>query len=182
MPIGSKAVLAAIGADAAATALKFIAAAVTGSAGMLSQAIQSAVDTTNSGLLLLGMKLSRKPADRAHPMGHGRELYFWTMIVATVIFGMGGGINVFEGVSRVLHPQFARHLLWNYLVLGGAAVLDGGSFAFAARQYLRARAGPIDAGRPLRLSATARTRQPSRCSWKTGRICWGFWPPSWELA
>lgn len=132
---GSKTVLAALGADAVATILKFFAAGVTGSAGMFSQGIQSAVDTLDTGLLLMGMHLSRKPPDRAHPMGHGRELYFWTMIMSTVIFGVGGGINVFEGVLRIAHPQSPAHLIWNYVVLAGAAILDGASLFFASRQY-----------------------------------------------
>lgn len=126
-----------MGADAMASVMKFVAAAMTGSAGMLSQAIQSTVDTADSGLLLLGIRMSRKPADRAHPMGHGRELYFWTMIVATVIFGVGGGINVFAGVTRIIHPRPPEHVLWSYLVLAGAAILDGLSMLFARRQYRR---------------------------------------------
>jgi cation diffusion facilitator family transporter len=130
-----KSVIAAMTADAAATLMKFIAAGVTGSSAMLSQAIQSMVDTGDTVLLLMGTRLSRKPADRAHPLGHGRELYFWTMIVAAVIFGAGGGINVFEGVSRIIHPQPARHLVWSYAVLAGAAVLGGISLVFARREY-----------------------------------------------
>jgi len=135
MPDNSITVIAAIAADAAAATVKFVAAAITGSAGMLSQAVQSAVDTANSGLLLLGIRLSRKPPDREHPMGHGRELYFWTMVVAMVILGVGGGINVFEGVNRILHPRPTQHVLWNYAVLAGAAILDGGSLLIAIRQY-----------------------------------------------
>lgn len=132
-----KSVFAAIAANATGTIIKFVAAVMTGSSGMLSQAIQSAVDTADSALLLLGMKLSRKPPDRNHPMGHGRELYFWTMIMAAVICAAGGGMNLLEGISRILHPQRAEHLAWNYAVLAISAVLDGFSLAVGFRQYRR---------------------------------------------
>jgi len=155
MPAGSKAVVAAFCTDAVATVLKFIAAGVTGSAGMFSQGIQSAVDTLDTALLLMGIHLSHKPPDRMHPMGHGRELYFWTMIVATVIFGVGGGINIFVGVLRIIQPRPTGHLVWSYAVLAGAAVLDGVNLMFASRQYRR-----IYRGRPF-FAAFRKSKDPT---------------------
>jgi cation diffusion facilitator family transporter len=104
---------------------------------MLSEGIHSAVDTFNGILLLVGLKLSRRPATPEHPFGHGKELYFWSLIVAVLIFGVGGGLSFYEGVQQVRHPQPMQDPLWNYVVLGVAAVFEGSSFVIALRQFLK---------------------------------------------
>jgi len=101
---------------------------------MLSEAIHSVVDTGNGGLLLFGLKRSKRPADASHPFGHGKELYFWTLIVAILIFALGGGMSVYEGVTHLLHPRMADPT-WNYVVLGFAIVFEGFSFFFAFRAF-----------------------------------------------
>ena len=130
------AVYGAIAANCAIALTKFIAAGITGSSAMLSEGIHSTVDTGNGVLLLVGMKLSQRKATPAHPFGHGKELYFWSLMVAVLIFGLGGGISAYEGVLHMLHPEPLRDATWNYIVLGAAALFEGGSFAVALRQFL----------------------------------------------
>jgi cation diffusion facilitator family transporter len=105
---------------------------------MLSEGIHSSVDTFNGVLLLVGLRLSKRPATPEHPFGHGKELYFWSLIVAVLIFGLGGGLSFYEGVQHVRHPEPMREPLWNYVVLAAAAVFEGTSFAIALRQFLKA--------------------------------------------
>lgn len=130
-------VYGAIAANGAIAITKFIAAGVTGSSAMLSEGIHSIVDSGNGVLLLFGMKQSQRKATPEHPFGHGKELYFWSLMVAVLIFGLGGGISAYEGVLHMLHPAPLREAKWNYVVLGAAAVFESGSFAIALRQFLR---------------------------------------------
>ncbi len=98
------AIYGAIAANAGIAVVKFIAAAATGSSAMLSEGIHSVVDTGNQLLLLFGLKRSARPASAAHPFGHGKDLYFWSLIVAIVLFGVGGGMSLYEGISHIRHP------------------------------------------------------------------------------
>jgi cation diffusion facilitator family transporter len=135
------AVYGAIAANVAIAVTKFIAAAFTGSSSMLSEGIHSLVDTGNGGLLLVGMARSKRPPTRQHPFGHGKELYFWSLIVGVLIFGLGGGVSAYEGVLHVLHPAPLEDPKWNYVVLGLAALFEGTSFTVAWRQFKRERKG-----------------------------------------
>jgi cation diffusion facilitator family transporter len=131
------AIYGAIAANVAIAVTKFVVAGITGSSAMLSEGIHSAVDTFNGVLLLVGLKLSQRPATPEHPFGHGKELYFWGLIVAVLIFGLGGGLSFYEGVQHVRHPEPMQDPMWNYVVLGVAAVFEGSSFAIALRQFLK---------------------------------------------
>lgn len=144
-------VYGAIAANVAIAATKFVVAGITGSSAMLSEAIHSVVDTGNDLLLLVGMARSRRPATAEHPFGYGKELYFWSLIVGVLIFGVGGGISFYEGVLHVLHGQTLTDPFWSYLVLGAAAVFEGASLALGWRQFARER-GDTPFWRALRTS------------------------------
>lgn len=131
------AVYGAIAANVTIAVTKFVVAGISGSSAMLSEGIHSAVDTFNGILLLVGLKLSQRPATPEHPFGHGKELYFWSLIVAVLIFGLGGGLSFYEGVQQVRHPTPMQNPMWNYVVLGIAAVFEGSSFVIALRQFLK---------------------------------------------
>lgn len=122
-------------------ATKFVAAAVTGSSAMLSEGIHSLVDTGNELLLLFGMRQSQRPPDEAHPFGYGKELYFWTLIVAILVFAGGGGMSIYEGITHILHPKHVRDPKWNYIVLGVASLFEATSWTLALRELLSKRAG-----------------------------------------
>lgn len=129
------AIYGAIGANVAIAATKFVVAGITGSSAMLSEGVHSAVDTFNGVLLLVGLHLSKRPATAEHPFGHGKELYFWSLIVAVLIFGLGGGVSFFEGVQHIRQPEPMRDPFWNYVVLAAAALFEGSSFLIALRQF-----------------------------------------------
>lgn len=131
----STVILAAIVGDLAIAVTKFLAAAFTGSSAMLSEGVHSFVDTGNGLLLLWGVRQSRKPPDRGHPFGHGRELYFWTFVVAILIFAVGGGISTYEGVRRVQCPEALHDPTWNYVVLGLASLLEGATWTVAFCEF-----------------------------------------------
>lgn len=135
---GSKlVVIAAATVNTAIAAAKFIAAAVTGSPSMLSEAIHSVVDAGNEMLLILGMRLARRPADEGHPFGHGKEIYFWSLVVGMVIFGVGGGLSIYEGILHLVHPVEAENGKWNFIVLAIAFVLESVSWSIAIREFWR---------------------------------------------
>lgn len=125
----------------AVAATKFVGASVTGSAAMLSEAIHSTVDSGDQILLLIGESRSKRPADTEHPFGHGKELYFWTLMVAVLIFGLGGGISAYEGLLHVRHPEPIENPEWNYIVLGCALVFETASLLVGVRSF-RKEKGP----------------------------------------
>lgn len=127
----------AIGANVAIAATKLVVAGITGSSAMLSEGIHTSVDTFNGVLLLVGISISQRPATLEHPFGHGKELYFWSLIVAVLIFGLGGGVSFYEGVQHIRHPLPLRDPTWNFVVLGAAALFEGISFTIAWRQFLK---------------------------------------------
>ena len=129
----------ALAANLAIAATKFVAAAATGSSAMLSEGIHSLADTGNQVLLLMGIGRSRRAADSEHPFGHGKELYFWSLMVAMVLFGLGGGMSIYEGISHLLHPSEIRDPTWNYVVLAVAFVAEGISWLIALREFLHER-------------------------------------------
>jgi cation diffusion facilitator family transporter len=147
----TKVVYVAMAANLGIAATKFTAAAVTGSSAMMSEAIHSVIDTGNQLLLLFGLYRSRRPADETHPFGHGKELYFWGLIVAILLFGVGGGMALFEGVLQLVRPRQLEDPFWAYLVLGIAAVFELTSFVTATRELLRRR-GPSEFWRRVHLS------------------------------
>jgi cation diffusion facilitator family transporter len=130
-------VYGAIAGNVAIAVTKFIVAGITGSSAMLSEGIHSTVDTGNDVLLLVGMKLSKRESDITHPFGYGKELYFWSLMVAVLIFGVGGGLSIFEGVQHMLDPEPMGDPFWNYVVLACATVFEGASFAIALRAFLK---------------------------------------------
>ena len=106
MATGSKKVIyAALAGNTLIAITKFIAAGITGSSAMISEGIHSLVDTGNQVLLLYGMKRAKKPADERFPFGHGKEIYFWSFVVAILIFALGAGISIYEGVIHIVHPN-----------------------------------------------------------------------------
>ncbi|MGQ9365794.1 cation diffusion facilitator family transporter [Azospirillum sp. ST 5-10] len=114
---------------------KFAAAAVTGSSAMLSEGVHSVVDTANEVLLLYGLRRAARPPDAAHPLGHGRELYFWSFIVSLLIFALGAGVSAYEGVRRVLAPEPIDNVAVNYAVLGFSVLFEGFSWRIAVKEF-----------------------------------------------
>ena len=124
-----RAILYALGANFGIAVAKFAAAAWTGSGSMLAEAIHSTADCVNQLLLLLGMREARRPESVDHPLGHHRAAYFWSMVVALLLFFMGGAFSVYEGVERMLHPQPLQNGLIAMAVLGVAVILEAFSLA-----------------------------------------------------
>lgn len=130
-----KAIFAALAGNSLIAVTKFGAAAYTGSSAMFSEAVHSLVDTGNQLLLLYGLKKSKKPADPRHPFGYGRELYFWSFVVAILIFGLGASVSFYEGFHQLHDPQPVTDPMINYIVLGFAILFEGGSCWVAAQEF-----------------------------------------------
>jgi cation diffusion facilitator family transporter len=128
------AIYAALAGNGLIALIKFFASAYTGSSAMFSEAIHSLVDTGNQVLLLYGIKSSERPADKTHPFGYGMEIYFWSFVVAILLFGLGAGVSVYEGISKIQNPHPLTNQLVNYIVIGFALFFEGIAFLIAYRQ------------------------------------------------
>ncbi len=128
-------IYAALGANLLIAVTKFAASVYTGSSAMLSEAVHSLVDSGNQGLLLMGLKRAAKPADEKHPFGYGAELYFWTFVVAILIFGVGAGVSIYEGVSKLNNPVPISDSYINYIVLSVAIVIEAGPWWIAFKAF-----------------------------------------------
>ena len=128
-------------------ASKFIAAMITGSSAMLTEGIHSVVDSTNQLLLMWGRRQSKKPPDKYHPLGYGRELYFWSFVVAVLVFSLGAGVSIYEGIIHIADPEPAVSPVIAYIVLLIAFVLEGWSTIEAFREFKEAKGklGWVDA-------------------------------------
>jgi len=116
-------------------ASKFFAAAITGSSAMLTEGVHSVVDCTNQLLLMWGRRQSKKPADKYHPLGYGRELYFWSFVVAVLVFALGAGVSIYEGIIHIAHPEEAVSPIIAYVVLLVAFLLEGWSTLEAFNEF-----------------------------------------------
>jgi len=143
----TKVIIAALIGNTAISITKFFAAFTTGSSAMLSEGIHSLVDTGNQILLLHGLKQAKKPADEEFPFGHGKEIYFWSFIVAILIFAVGSGVSIYEGIRHVIHPAQIENPMVNYIVLSLALVFEGGAWYFAFKEFgkVKGKRGYIEA-------------------------------------
>jgi cation diffusion facilitator family transporter len=120
-----KAVLAALFGNLGIALFKFVAALFSGSSSMLAESYHSVSDTLNQVLLLYGLRASKKPADKEHPFGHGKEQFFWSFIVAMILFGIAGTLSIIEGVHKFRHPEPLKHLVLTYMAILVAVIFDG---------------------------------------------------------
>ena len=152
---GAKGVIyAALAGNAAIAVTKFGASAFTGSSAMLSEAIHSLVDTGNQVLLLFGLRRSGRKPDEQHPFGYGLQLYFWAFVVAIIIFGLGGGLSIYEGIEKIRHPHPLESAWVNYIVLGAAMVIEGGVWRIAFREFKKTK------GRQTWIGAVRSSKDP----------------------
>ncbi len=156
MATGSKKVIyAALIGNGLIAITKFIAASITGSSAMLSEGIHSLVDTGNQVLLLNGLKRAQKPPDKDFPFGYGKEIYFWSFIVAILIFALGAGISIYEGITHILHPKPMTTPYINYIVIGFALVFEGFAWYFAFKEFVKSK------GKWSYITAVQRAKDPS---------------------
>ena len=142
MASGTKSVIyAALIGNGLISVTKFAASTITGSAAMMAEGIHSLVDTGNQALLLHGMKQAKRPPDADFPFGHGKEIYFWCFVVAILVFALGSGVSIYEGVHRLLHPQPITRPMVNFAVLGFALIFEGAAWWFALKEFQRSKGG-----------------------------------------
>jgi cation diffusion facilitator family transporter len=134
-----KSIYSALAADILIAIVKFFAGAHSNSSSMISEGIHSLVDSTNEILLLYGMKRSKKPPDKKRPFGYGKELYFWTFIISILIFGLGGGVSIIQGINHIWHPHPLEDPTWNYRVLAFSAIFEGTSLIISIREFNKVR-------------------------------------------
>ncbi|MBP3222824.1 MAG: cation diffusion facilitator family transporter [Actinomycetaceae bacterium] len=133
-------IIAAIISNILVGIVKFIAAAFSGSSAMIAEGIHSIVDSGNGLLVFLGVRRSRKKADTHHPFGYGQELYFWTLVVAIMIFALGGGFSIYEGIQHFYHPRNElENTSLNYIIIGISGIIEGVSLAIAIKNFNKAR-------------------------------------------
>ncbi|MCF4101580.1 cation diffusion facilitator family transporter [Gillisia sp. M10.2A] len=138
---GSKiAIYSAIGANLLIAIGKFVASFFTGSSAMLAEGIHSLVDTGNGFLLLFGIKQSQQEPDELHPFGYGKEVYFWSFVVSILIFALGGGFALYEGIHAIQDPHVIADPTWNYIVLIAALVFEGTALYLALKAFNKSRA------------------------------------------
>jgi len=142
-------ILTALAANVGIAVAKFAAAAITGSSAMVTEGVHSLVDSTNQLLLLYGTRQMRRPPTATHPLGYGRELYFWSFVVAILVFSLGAGVSLYEGVEHLMHPVPTTDVLVAFVVLGVGIVLEGWSTMAALRQFNTER-GPKSVFRAIR--------------------------------
>ncbi|PID81771.1 cation transporter [bacterium DOLZORAL124_64_63] len=150
-----KVIFAALAGNALIAVTKLGAASITGSSAMLSEGIHSIVDTGNQGLLLLGLKRGAKPADAEHPFGYGKEVYFWAFVVAILIFAVGAGVSLYEGIHHLQHPEPIHNVKLNYFVLALSFLFEGAAWFFAYREFNRTK------GRQSLMQAVRGSKDPS---------------------
>ncbi|RKZ14937.1 cation transporter [bacterium] len=148
-------IYAALAGNLLIAVTKFVAASITGSSAMLSEGVHSLVDTGNGVLLLLGLHRGARAADRDHPYGYGKEIYFWSFVVAILVFALGAGISILEGVRHILHPQHVENVRVSYYVLALSFLLEGTAWSLALRSFRRAK------GRLGYLEAVRRSKDPT---------------------
>jgi cation diffusion facilitator family transporter len=146
----------ALAANIAIAVTKFIAAALSGSAAMLAEGVHSVVDMGNQGLLLYGLRRSRRPPDADFPFGYGKELYFWCFVVAIEVFTVGAGAAVLKGVAQLRDPEPLTHAGLNYAVIACSMLFEGGSWLFAVSEFSKTK------GKWTYLEAVQRGKDPSR--------------------
>ncbi len=148
-------IYAALVGNLLVAATKFTAAIITGSSAMLSEGIHSLVDTGNQFLLLFGLRQAKKPANELFPYGRGKEIYFWSFVVAILIFGLGAGISIYEGINHLIHPNPVENPLVNYIVLGLAFIFEGITLTIALKQFSK------EKGKYSYIQAVHRGKDPS---------------------
>ena len=144
-----KVIYAALVGNLLVALTKFVAAGVTGSSAMASEAVHSLVDTGNEILLLYGLRRAARPPDDLHPLGHGRELYFWSFVVTILIFALGAGVSLYQGIRHIGSPVPMSNPIVNYVVLGLALVFEGGSWGVAIKEFrsVKGKRGYLEAAR-----------------------------------
>lgn len=155
MSASKKVIYAALAGNLLIAVTKFIAAIVTGSSAMLAEGVHSVIDTGNQALLLYGLRRARRPADADFPFGYGKEVYFWSFVVAIQLFTIGAGVSIAKGVQGVMHPEPLHDVAINYAVIGLSLLFEGASWLFALREFSRSK------GKWSYLQAIRRGKDPS---------------------
>lgn len=139
MASSNKSIYAALAANLLIALTKFAAGFFSNSAAMVAEGVHSVVDTANQVLLLFGLHQSRKKPDAKHPFGYGKELYFYSFIVSILIFGLGGGVSIYQGIAHIITPEVPGNPTWNYAVLGMSVIFEGSSLLIAAKEFNKLR-------------------------------------------
>jgi cation diffusion facilitator family transporter len=139
MASSNKSIYAALAANLLIALTKFMAGFFSNSAAMVAEGVHSVVDTANQVLLLFGLHQSRKKPDAKHPFGYGKELYFYSFIVSILIFGLGGGVSIYQGIAHIITPEVPGNPTWNYAVLGMSVIFEGSSLLIAAKEFNKLR-------------------------------------------